>query len=86
MQGISPMIATVLLIAFTVAIGGILSVWMNGFITDSNKISPEELCNQTCIANHYTYYQINKLYANSCSCQKEVISGFEMIEIIPQVK
>jgi len=31
MKGISPMIATVLLIAFTIAIGGILSVWLSGY-------------------------------------------------------
>jgi flagellin-like protein len=30
MKGISPMIATVLLIAFTVAIGGLISVWITG--------------------------------------------------------
>ena len=30
MKGISPMIAVILLIAFTVAIGGILSVWLTG--------------------------------------------------------
>ena len=31
MKGISPMIAVVLLLAFTVAVGGILSVWFTGF-------------------------------------------------------
>jgi flagellin-like protein len=31
MKGISPMIAVVLLIAFTVAVGGIISVWLTGF-------------------------------------------------------
>ena len=30
MKGISPMVATVLLLAFTVAVGGIISVWMTG--------------------------------------------------------
>jgi flagellin-like protein len=30
-KAISPMIATILLIAFTVAIGGIISVWMTGY-------------------------------------------------------
>ena len=32
-KGISPMIATVLLIAFTVAVGGILSVWLASLTT-----------------------------------------------------
>jgi flagellin-like protein len=31
MKAISPMIAVVLLIAFTVAVGGIISVWLTGF-------------------------------------------------------
>ena len=31
MKGISPMIATVLLIAFTVAVGGIVSLWISGY-------------------------------------------------------
>jgi len=30
MKGISPMVATVLLLAFTVAVGGIISVWLTG--------------------------------------------------------
>lgn len=30
-KAISPMVATILLIAFTVAIGGLISVWMTGF-------------------------------------------------------
>jgi flagellin-like protein len=33
MKGISPMISVVLLLAFTVAIGGIISVWMSGLAT-----------------------------------------------------
>jgi len=31
MKGISPIVATVLLIAFTVAVGGLLSIWITGF-------------------------------------------------------
>jgi flagellin-like protein len=31
MKAISPMIATILLIAFTVAVGGIISIWLTGF-------------------------------------------------------
>ncbi|MEM5854631.1 MAG: archaellin/type IV pilin N-terminal domain-containing protein, partial [Candidatus Aenigmatarchaeota archaeon] len=30
-KAISPMIATILLVAFTVAVGGIISVWLTGF-------------------------------------------------------
>jgi len=31
MKGVSPLIATVLLIAFTVAVGGLISIWLTGF-------------------------------------------------------
>ncbi|MEM5879443.1 MAG: archaellin/type IV pilin N-terminal domain-containing protein [Candidatus Aenigmatarchaeota archaeon] len=30
-KAVSPMIATILLIAFTVAVGGIISIWLTGF-------------------------------------------------------
>lgn len=38
MKGISPLIATVLLIAFTVAVGGILSVWLTTYSRTSIDI------------------------------------------------
>lgn len=37
MKGISPLIATVLLIAFTVAVAGLLSTWLTGFTSQSTK-------------------------------------------------
>jgi flagellin-like protein len=37
MKGISPMIAVVLLIAFTVALGGVLSVWLTGLTTTQTQ-------------------------------------------------
>jgi len=37
MKGISPLIATVLLIAFTVAVAGIVSVWITNFASTSTK-------------------------------------------------
>ena len=36
-KGISPLIATVLLIAFTVAVAGIISVWLTGFASTTTK-------------------------------------------------
>jgi flagellin-like protein len=46
MKGISPMIATILLIAFTVAVGGIISVWLTGFTrttTGGTEVKAEAL-------------------------------------------
>ena len=42
MKGLSPLIATVLLIAFTVGVGGIISVWITGFTQTSSKIVSNE--------------------------------------------
>src|SRR3972149_1745589 len=35
MKGVSPLVATVLLIAFTIGVGGVVSVWLSGFTTTS---------------------------------------------------
>lgn len=42
MKGLSPLIATVLLIAFTVGVGGIISVWISSFTQTSSKIVSKE--------------------------------------------
>lgn len=47
MKGISPMVATILLIAFTVGIGGIISVWMSGFTTSTTGTVEKAATNQT---------------------------------------
>jgi len=42
MKGISPLVATVLLIAFTIGVGGLISVWISGFTQTSSKIVSKE--------------------------------------------
>lgn len=42
MKGLSPLVATVLLIAFTVGVGGIISLWVSGFTQTSSKIVGKE--------------------------------------------
>ncbi len=51
MKGISPLVATVLLIAFTVGIGGIISIWISGFTQTSSKIVSKEGENQLICSN-----------------------------------
>ena len=49
MKGISPLIASVLLIAFTVAVAGILSTWITGFTRQSTETVESESTTQlTC--------------------------------------
>jgi flagellin-like protein len=47
MKGISPMIAVILLIAFTVAVGGILSVWFSTTTTSQTGITGAAATNYT---------------------------------------
>ena len=49
MKGISPMIAIVLLIAFTVAIGGVMSVWLTGLTnTQTQQVSNQSSAQAKC--------------------------------------
>ena len=52
-KAISPMIATVLLIAFTVAVGGILSLWLTGYTTTTTSAVETATTNQTKCAGTY---------------------------------
>jgi len=48
MKGISPMIATVLLLAFTIAVGGIISVWLTGMTrTQTAGVTTSAQCAST---------------------------------------
>lgn len=46
MKGISPLIATVLLIAFTIAVAGIISIWLTSFTKTSSQLVEEEATTQ----------------------------------------
>ena len=52
-KAISPMVAVVLLIAFTVAIGGILSLWLTGFTETTTQSVGTASKNQTKCAGTY---------------------------------
>ncbi|MFH0710956.1 MAG: hypothetical protein V1944_00060 [Candidatus Aenigmatarchaeota archaeon] len=50
MKGISAMIATVLLIAFTVAIGGVMSIWLTGLTsTQQQQVSNQSSAQVKCV-------------------------------------
>jgi len=51
MKGLSPLVATVLLIAFTVGVGGLISVWISGFTKTSSSIVSKEGENQILCSN-----------------------------------
>jgi flagellin-like protein len=53
MKGISPMLSTILLVAFTVAIGGIISVWMSSFTRTTTSNVESASTNQTKCSGTY---------------------------------
>jgi len=52
-KAISPMIATILLIAFTVAVGGIISVWMTGYTRTTGQSVSSATENMTACVGTY---------------------------------
>lgn len=69
MKGISPLIAAVLLIAFTVAVGGIVSVFFTGFTKQTTSgVSSQGQNLVTCAGSNpavdKVYYPITSSYSN----------------------
>jgi len=52
-KGISPMIAIVLLVAFTVAVGGILSLWLTNYVTETTGSVQTATENHTACSGSY---------------------------------
>lgn len=63
MKGLSPLIATVLLIAFTVAVAGIVSLWVTGF----TNLTTKQIQNQSLTRVNCTYGSIAISNVNYCS-------------------
>ncbi len=58
MKGISPMIATVLLIAFTVAVGGIVSLFLTGMTTTQTGLTEVTATNKTKCSKVLSIYYV----------------------------
>ena len=71
MKAISPMIAVVLLLAFTVAVGGILSVWFTSFTRTTTGGVESATVNQTRCAGCYisvdSVSTSSIIYSNPCT-------------------
>jgi len=68
MKGISPLIATVLIIAFTVAVAGIVSLWASGFA----QVTTRDIQNRSEERIHCTYGSIAISDVNFCSTRNEL--------------
>ena len=42
MKGLSPVVATIILIAFAVAVGGLVAIWLTGFATKTTEFTSEQ--------------------------------------------
>ena len=79
-KGISPMVATVLLIAFTVAVGGIVSIWITGFTTTSTESVSEQ--SETELYCAYGGISVSSLnYCSSNSYLSGVIENTNLVDI-----
>lgn len=66
MKGLSPLVATVLLIAFTVGVGGMISVWISSFTQTSSDIVSKQgeaqlICSNGAIDLSYLKYCNNNV-------------------------
>ena len=83
-KGISPMIATVLLIAFTVAVGGILSMWLTSMTstqttTTGSAAEKQILCARSVLSIDEVYYNYNGSNINNASITYKYTYGTETL-------
>lgn len=65
MKGISPLIATVLLIAFTVAVGGLISIWITGFAKTQTQAIGSQASTSISCSNGFLSFQTNLKFCNN---------------------
>ena len=80
MKGISPLIATVLLIAFTVAVAGLISTWLMSFTKQSSEtVSQQSTSQLTC---SYGGIALSALkYSSTCNCMNGTIENTQTINL-----
>jgi len=86
MKGISPLIATVLLIAFTLSVAGIVSVWLTGFARTSTETVGKEsstqlICSYGGIALSNLKFSNNRL-SGSIENTRTIILGNITIQVL----
>jgi flagellin-like protein len=80
MKGISPMIATVLLIAFTIAVGGILSIWLTGYTrTTTEAVGGGTEAQIKCAASILSIKKVTNATDENVTILAEYSSGSESL-------
>jgi len=72
-KGISTFMAAILLIAFTIAVGGLISVWLTSFTTTSTGAVESASVNQTKCAG--AYIKVDRVNATSGTSGKIIYSN-----------
>ncbi len=81
-KGIEPLIATVLLIAFTVAVAGIISIWVKGFTTTTTN-QVDQMTNTTIFCSSGGIAISN---VNFCSTRSELSGKLTNTGLIDLIK
>lgn len=81
MKGLSPLIAIVLIVAFVVAIAGIISVWLSGLTTQQTEtIGADSESFVKCASNTFTVSDVKYLRnASSSLVNVTAVSGGSMV-------
>jgi len=86
MKGVSPLIATILLIAFTLSVAGIVSIWLTGFARTSTETVGKEsstqlICSYGGIALSNLKFSNNRL-SGSIENTRTIILGNITIQVL----
>lgn len=86
MKGVSPLIATILLIAFTLSVAGIVSIWLTGFARTSTETVGKEsstqlICSYGGIALSSLKFSNNRL-SGSIENTRTIILGNITIQVL----
>lgn len=85
-RGISPLIATVLIIGFTVALGAVVMIWGSGFVKTMQESSEQSMeVSQTCAATMVGVDNIQPESANRISFMMENVGQTDIDSVIVRV-
>ncbi len=80
MKGISPMIAVVILIAFTIGVGGLVSIFVTGLTTTSTKITSNQSEALTrCAGAYLNVYSVTSTRVNVANPNNVAITGIDIV-------
>lgn len=81
MKGLSPVVSTIILIAFAVAVGGLVAIWLTGFATSTTEFTSQRGEELTACANARLKVDLvtatNIIYSNPSSKTVTNITAYD---------